>query len=311
MMDEISQQALWNSTKESLKEISDSCKTRPEPWVGIGKMADEIVSRIVSMETSLAAIARKEAVEGQQKQSYVISWRFSLGTMLISFSNFPYLLEKLVRQLDIHNLVGDLKFEVDLAALECKHRPQPDYERVCHEEVCESALAEIELWARDFDKPPVYWLNGLCGTGKSTIARTMAKRMDKDGQLGASFFCSRDSKDRSDPFLIPSTLAIQLTRKFPKFRSVLVIRKGHTSLRDQVDDFLVKPLARSAISTVIVIDALDECEDGESFLSVLGQLAPEIPNVKFLITSGTEQNIQHGFDLWGESNVQTAVLESE
>ena len=27
----------------------------------------------------------------------------------------------------------------------------------------------IELWARDFNKNPVYWLNGLAGTGKSTV----------------------------------------------------------------------------------------------------------------------------------------------
>ena len=48
-------------------------------------------------------------------------------------------------------------------------------------------LDKIELWTRDFDEPPVYWLNGLAGTGKSTIAQTIAERVSADGQLGASF----------------------------------------------------------------------------------------------------------------------------
>ena len=62
----------------------------------------------------------------------------------------------------------------------------------------------------DFGKPPVYWLNGLAGTGKSTIAQTIAERLFAEGQLGASFFCSRDFEDRSNLDLIFPTLAAQL-----------------------------------------------------------------------------------------------------
>jgi 2-phosphoglycerate kinase len=56
-------------------------------------------------------------------------------------------------------------------------------------------LDEIELWTRDFDKPPIFWLNGLAGTGKTTIAQMAAERVFADRQLGASFFCSQDFKD--------------------------------------------------------------------------------------------------------------------
>ena len=69
-------------------------------------------------------------------------------------------------------------------------------------------LDEIELWIRDFDKPPVYWLNGLAGTGKSTIAQTIAERTFADGRLGASFFCSRDFEDRRNLQSIFPTLAV-------------------------------------------------------------------------------------------------------
>jgi len=82
-------------------------------------------------------------------------------------------------------------------------------------------LEEIELWTRDFTRPPIYWLNGLAGTGKSTIAQTIAEREFADGQLGATF-CSRNFEDRSTLQLIFPTIAVQLARKYTKFRSTFV-----------------------------------------------------------------------------------------
>jgi adenylylsulfate kinase-like enzyme len=83
-------------------------------------------------------------------------------------------------------------------------------------------LDEIERWARDSKTPPVFWLNGLAGTGKSTIAQTTAERMFAHGLLGASFFCSRGVEDRSNLKLIFPTLAFQLAQKYSSFRSRLI-----------------------------------------------------------------------------------------
>ena len=63
---------------------------------------------------------------------------------------------------------------------------------------------------------------------------------------------------------------------------------------------IVEPLSESSISTVIVIDALDECEDEEpasAILSVLGRLVPGIPKVKFFLTGRPEPRISEGFRL--------------
>ena len=164
----------------------------------------------------------------------------------------------------------------------------------------------IESWTRDFDKSPVYWLNGLAGTGKSSIAQTTAERLFADGQLGASFFCSRDSKDHSNLHLIFPTLSFQLAHRYPNFRSILVPLLqtdpdiGYESLHSQMERLIVIPLQEKGISTVIVIDALDECVDGESqsaILSVVGQFIKEIPKVKFFITGRPEPRIQFGFRL--------------
>ena len=169
-----------------------------------------------------------------------------------------------------------------------------------------AVLDDIGLWAEDFNKSPVYWLNGLAGTGKTTIAQTIAERLFADGQLGASFFCSRDFEDRSNLELIFPTLAVQLARNYPNFRSVFVPLAqsnpgtAHESLYKQMNKLIVIPLQKSAISTVIVIDALDECKDEEAssaILSVLGRLISEVPKVKFFLTGRPEPRIQTGFRL--------------
>ena len=168
----------------------------------------------------------------------------------------------------------------------------------------ESVLAEIEHWTEDFEWPPIFWLNGLTGTGKSTIAQTVAEMLFADGHLGASFFCSRGVEDRSNLQLIFPTLAFQLAQQYPEFRLSLIplLQSNpdltHESLQNQMQKFLVKPLQSTDISTVVVIDALDECKDDEpesAILLVLGQLVSGIPGVKFLITSRPEMHIMSGF----------------
>jgi len=123
-------------------------------------------------------------------------------------------------------------------------------------------------------------LNGLARTGKSTIAQTLAERLFAGDQLGASFFCSRDFEERSNLHFIFPTLAVQLARRHTEFRSTFVPLAqsdpgiAYQSLYNQMNKLIVQPLVRSAISTVIIIDALDECKDDEpasAILSVVGQ----------------------------------------
>ena len=61
---------------------------------------------------------------------------------------------------------------------------------------------------------------------------------------------------------------------------------------------IVEPLEKSGASTVIAIDALDECGDQKivgEILSALGKFIPRIPNVKFFITSRPELHIEQKF----------------
>ena len=169
-----------------------------------------------------------------------------------------------------------------------------------------TVLNEIESWSKGFNNSPVFWLNGLAGTGKSTIAQTVSERFFADGLLGGSFFCSRDFKDRSDLHFIFPTLAFQLAHKYPTFRSALVplLQSNpdivYESLYSQMGKLIAGPLKSAGISTIIVIDALDECKDEEpssAILSVLGRFVGQISSVKFFITGRPEPRIRTGFRL--------------
>ena len=187
-------------------------------------------------------------------------------------------------------------------SVEFRHRDR----RGCLRGTRETVLEEIESWAKDFERSPVFWLNGLAGTGKSTIAKTISERVFADGLLGGTFFCSRDFKGHSNLRLILPTLAFQLARKYPDFRSALIrlLRSNpdivHEPLYTQMEKLVVEPLERTGISTIIVIDALDECMDEEpspSILSALGQLIDRIPRVKIFITGRPDLRINTGFSL--------------
>jgi len=44
----------------------------------------------------------------------------------------------------------------------------------------------------------MFWLNGVSGTGKSTISRTVAQGFEREAVLGASSFFKRGERDRGN-----------------------------------------------------------------------------------------------------------------
>ena len=92
----------------------------------------------------------------------------------------------------------------------------------CFKGTRRDVLQHIECWLVDEQDQRVFWLNGLAGTGKSTITQTFAEMCFADGRLGASFFCSRDFEDRSNLHMIFPTLAFQLAYQYPQLRNELL-----------------------------------------------------------------------------------------
>ena len=183
---------------------------------------------------------------------------------------------------------------------------QADSSKTCLRGTRIQVLLQVEKWSQNPQGQQVYWLNGHAGSGKTTIARTFCQRAFADKQLGASFFCFDGVVDRSDLHCIFPTLSYQLATQVPAFRAHVVktLRsKSHCafeSLTSQLKELLIEPLKATKLSTVIAIDALDECKDDEpasAVLSLLGRYIHEIPLVKFMITGRPEAPIRKGFRL--------------
>ncbi|KAJ5663963.1 hypothetical protein N7507_004694, partial [Penicillium longicatenatum] len=127
---------------------------------------------------------------------------------------------------------------------------------------------EIAQWAQASKSKCIFWLNGMAGTGKSTIARTVAQSFKESEQLEAIFFFKKGEADRGTVKLFIPTIMKQLIAYNQ--------RLAQAALREQFRKFFLKPLQSvgliSVTTLVIVIDALDECENAEEISVILEHL---------------------------------------
>jgi hypothetical protein len=168
-------------------------------------------------------------------------------------------------------------------------------------------------WAGGSGGSCVFWMNGLAGTGKSTIARTLCWQLADRGLLGASFFVNRQDQARRDASNIVRTIAHQLAVHQHSFGEGLCaqLRKSPTSasrlLEIQIADFLISPggalPAGNQTPLVIVIDALDECVTdsrgrpaGDLIIFLVRGLLALSGRLKLFLTSRAEPSIQRMFD---------------
>ncbi|EUC54755.1 vegetative incompatibility protein HET-E-1 [Rhizoctonia solani AG-3 Rhs1AP] len=188
--------------------------------------------------------------------------------------------------------------------------------RECTANTREQVLLDLNAWKDKSGGENVCWMSGMAGTGKTTITYTLCSSLDQSYELGASFFCTRSLPACRDVKLILPTIAYQLARFSDPFRGALlqVLDRDpdvHTKvLRVQFQRMILEPLrdVKGSLPTnlVVVIDALDECDDGngvEQILVVLLENASELP-VKFLVSSRPEYHIRQQI---GKSDRRTQI----
>ena len=112
----------------------------------------------------------------------------------------------------------------------------------------------------DLDGKCIFWLKGMAGTGKSTIARTVAEDFDADGLLGASFFFKRGEGERGNASRFFTTITLDLVHKVPALvpyvKSAIESepRISGKSLKDQFEKLIFQPLSQ-AMQTSTQIDS--------------------------------------------------------
>jgi Mrp family chromosome partitioning ATPase len=198
------------------------------------------------------------------------------------------------------------------------------HEDECLPETRTDLLRQIQEWGRSSNRC-IFWLSGMAGTGKSTIARTVARSFKEDGILGASFFFKRGDGDRGSAARFFPTIVKQLAVHFPQM--ITSIQKAveedpaipGKSLREQFDKLILQPLlaveqGHSRTSTVVVIDALDECEREED-VEIILDLLPKVEKatwlrVRFFLTSRPESPIRFWFGQIDQSDYHNTSLQN-
>jgi RecA/RadA recombinase len=175
-----------------------------------------------------------------------------------------------------------------------------------------SRLKEIVDWVANKSEEEgllqsnTYWIYGLPGIGKTSLAHSICANLHDQGQLAGAFFCKRDDPNLSEPRNILPTLIYKLAGIFPPFRTILANRLRNDpnltpeSMKDSLFFELLDNLPKRPNGfLVFVIDAFDECGDDRSrtgLLKLLTGAATRAPWLKIIITSRPEANIQQFFD---------------
>jgi hypothetical protein len=174
-------------------------------------------------------------------------------------------------------------------------------------------LDEIATWVADPSAKLVYWLTGVAGTGKTTIAQSVAYMAADRKCLAATFFFSRTSgsADRRRATAVIPTIAYQLANRHQMFRDCICAAisndrdVGERQVAMQAKCLLLDALGGSRhalpLPLVIVLDALDECDkengrEGGDLIPVLLHSLEKLPfSIRIFITSRPEPSIKNMF----------------
>ncbi|EGX50181.1 hypothetical protein AOL_s00076g256 [Orbilia oligospora ATCC 24927] len=163
---------------------------------------------------------------------------------------------------------------------------------------------QIREWSEEPSSPPIFWLNGMAGTGKSTIARAIAEEFENKGQLAASFFFSRGGGNLSHAGEFVTTIAVQLANRSKLLKNYICeaveADRSITSqnLRTQWKQLVLLPVSKLNQNTsrpfLFMVDALDEC-NGDDDITLLLHLFTGMEGIRVFITSRPETPIRLGF----------------
>ncbi|KAG4259133.1 hypothetical protein FPRO03_13068 [Fusarium proliferatum] len=153
----------------------------------------------------------------------------------------------------------------------------------CLEGTQRAILTEIHEWAEDPTADMIFWLHGLAGTGKSTVALTVADALKQRRSftkgidapvrpfLGASFFFKQGDVSRNNIQAFFPTIAASLAEVFPDFKTLVAqaieenLAIGTKAPQQQLETLIAKPFSALdkqslvPLRLIVVVDALDEC----------------------------------------------------
>ncbi|KAG8804479.1 hypothetical protein FRC16_007888 [Serendipita sp. 398] len=188
---------------------------------------------------------------------------------------------------------------------------------LCEEGTRVEVLDAIRTWATDYESnSQIFWLNDAAGTGKSTIAATIANEWSLNNRLAGRFFFSPNSRITQTTKEFCRLVSNDIAKNQPSLTKTiqdeiqLVLSEEHVWFEVQLQRLIIDPVRTLEDGRVfIVVDALDNCvlsEERRGLLNAFIQHLPSAPRLKLLLTSRPVQDISdvltlsplvHGSDL--------------
>ncbi|KAK7686162.1 hypothetical protein QCA50_010382 [Cerrena zonata] len=281
------------------------------------KHLELVITRVLEQTTECSLFIRNYVDRGSTANIFLQLWQ-SQKPKIDEFKDaFANLQKDLGSGALLHNTLVTFKISEDVSALlesDLMRSLKPSSmnlanskRRPCLFGTRTTILDHITEWAlqrEGHQQQNILWLHGVAGSGKSTIATTIAEHFDKIGRRGAYLFFERSKND-------PASIVRTLAHKLAEFDSSICkeicdsikAKRGiaEESLENQFVRLLQRPLIAAAEKLtgpiVIVLDALDECGDEDSRRLILKLLVEELPKLppifRFLFTSRRERDVDN------------------
>ena len=188
-----------------------------------------------------------------------------------------------------------------------ERKPAP----TCLRGTYDSLLTNLFDWVENPGHHRIFWLHGRAGSGKSALAQTVAEHCEQKEKLAASFFFYRTKEDRSNAQRVFPTITYQLTKSIPSTKPAImkILRTDpsvlHQSPREQLQKLIIHPLVTLAeplsAPMIVIIDALDECEDDKVLAELISLVAEVLDDgiripLQFFFTGRPEKHLRDIFE---------------
>ncbi|KAG8872996.1 hypothetical protein FRB97_007128, partial [Tulasnella sp. 331] len=306
-------QEMENLTSRRLRDRVFSYSKDASKLAAMKKKVDDAIN-LIQLETAVATSHEVDLMsQAQQRnneehllmfQRQGIQQQLIMNQLQLIMSQHPYmtimnqqlnLLLTKTSTLEIENLINRLG-PGDSGAL--KKPP-------CLAGTRESVLDRIARWIEGpaDSSSHCFWLVGAAGTGKSSVAASVARREKKSRRLGAGFYFTRDEQERNRRAMM--VVARQLAnwgdrRLRAEIASAIREEPDMTQMtpEEQFQNLIQTPLETLESTSsvlIIILDALDECDDQYAtlLLRLVGKGLARLPaQVKIFITSRGEPHLQ-------------------
>lgn len=284
-------------------------KLNEEHLDGLDLTTKKIVHAIIKqqdifqvMHDTQITVVKNEHATTRREISQEIRVRLSFGLVTSLLNSFQQHMVIPAQQ----QLLSKLPYAIQAAFNSSDQQHDP----LCLQHTRVDVLDQIRTWADGIGERRSFWLNGMAGTGKSTIARTIAHEYCEQNRLGGSFFFSRGTQDRTNARKLFTTIAVDLARISSALKDhICTAIAEHNdiakqSYAEQWKHLILQPLAawRAAASQpplILIIDALDECDDEKDVQGIIRLFAElkslEPIQLRIFVTGRPEVSIRLGF----------------